>query len=62
MSEINLPPMITDWIQKLFQTTIPVNVRENYRDNLERIARIATEAVIKFDRERDKRNKLHQVK
>lgn len=59
--ENNIPPTIQDWIQNLFHPNMPLNIRENYRDNLERVARVATEAVAKFDRERN-RNKPHLVK
>jgi len=53
--EDNIPPMIHDWIVTLFDAKTPVNVRENYRDNLERVSKLAMEAVQKFDREKYRR-------
>lgn len=45
-----LPPLIEGWITNLFNDSNPLHIRENYRDNLDRVARVAAEAVAKFDR------------
>lgn len=56
--ESNLPPMIHDWINNLFNVNIPINIRENYRDNLDRVVRVASEAITKFDREKYRKPQL----
>lgn len=54
MSNDTIPPNIADWVRNLFDPTISHNVRENYRDNLERVMKVAQEAIFKFDRDKNR--------
>jgi hypothetical protein len=47
-----IPPILREYILAMFnEKTNNVNVRKNYRDNVETIRAVCDEAVRKFDRE-----------
>jgi len=46
----NIPPVIENQIRGMFDDTVNVNIRKNYRDNLEAIISVCNEAIRKFDR------------
>lgn len=58
MSDKPVPVNVEDFIRKMFDPNTSHNVRENFRDHVEVIAKVCTEAVFKYDaRPKSTRNK-----
>lgn len=49
-----LPPILLEYVKIMFDEKTNINVRRNYRDNIDAIRQICDEAVKKFDRDQIK--------
>ena len=50
---LNIPPIISDWISKINDTTTPVHVKENYILMLENLIRVSEKTVSNYRLARD---------
>ncbi len=60
--KVNIPPIVQQQIMVMFDDTMNINMRKNYRDNIQAIQDVCAEAIKKFDRETMVSNKNYKPK